>query len=216
MPVSHGHACVFVHIPKTAGSSIEHALGMHGSIETIGLEPYLDQRKNEETLFGAGAQHYTAAQIEQAVGSATFASYFKFSFVRNPWDRMVSAASWAATRSGQPNWHRGIELDRDAFDATVEQQLALRADGRELDLHFREQSPFLWDADGRALVDYVGRFETLDTDWRAVCTALGIDVPLERRMRSRHGCYRDYYSAESRRRVGELYAEDCERFGYEF
>ncbi len=216
MPVSHPHGCVFVHIPKTAGSSIEHALGMHGSIETIGIEPYLDQRMNEQTLFGAGAQHYTAAQIEQVVGVAAVASYFKFSFVRNPWDRMVSAASWATSRRGEANWHRGVELDRDELDAAVNRQLALRADGHELELHFREQAPFLCDADGHALVDYVGRFETLEADWRTVCEALGVDMPLERRMGSTHRCYREYYSAESRQRVGDLYAEDCERFGYEF
>ncbi len=67
MPISSDYNCIFVHIPKTAGTSIEAALGMHGDIKTIGVLPQTNQKKDTSLLFGDYLQHYTAMQIKECV-----------------------------------------------------------------------------------------------------------------------------------------------------
>ena len=54
MPISSDYNCIFVHIPKTAGTSIEAALGMHGDLKKIGILPNPDQKKDTSLLFGNG------------------------------------------------------------------------------------------------------------------------------------------------------------------
>ena len=67
----HGHKCIFIHIIKTAGTSIRESLG----------------NDKEQIEFSC---HSSAKSIKKRALEATWENYFKFSFVRNPWDKMVS------------------------------------------------------------------------------------------------------------------------------
>ena len=70
--ISTRHRCIFVHIPKTAGTSVEAALGWF-------------------TEYTRGAQdHRSIRKLREAITPDEFCTYFKFTFVRNPWDRVVS------------------------------------------------------------------------------------------------------------------------------
>jgi hypothetical protein len=90
VPVDHDQKLLFIHVPKTGGTTILTLLGL-----------WKEERSPDlHTLFGdlgpLDLQHLTVAQARQFLTPAEFAAYFKFAFVRNPWDRAVSAALWRA------------------------------------------------------------------------------------------------------------------------
>jgi len=69
---------------------------------------------------------------------------------------------------------------------------------------------------GKQIVDFVGRFESLDSDFRTICDRLGLHLWLPVRNSSDTRPYQEFYSNFSRKAVEQLYAADIERFGYEF
>jgi hypothetical protein len=218
MPVSHPHKTIFVHIPKTAGTSVEAVLGMHGDKQGIGIVPYFNQELDHEHLYGRQLQHMTAQSIRSVLNDeAAFAAYFKFAVVRNPWDRLVSALAWTDQK-----WARGEELTQTEFERQVRQIHASLTAARAapapvtLPQYLYPQWLYVHDAQQRPLVDFVARYESLEEDWRTICARLGIDLQLPRRMKSHHRDYRQYYSPETRGLVGEMYAADARLFHYEF
>ena len=86
MPVDHDRKLLFIHIPKTGGTTILTLLGLWNK----------QRAPDFQKLFGdfgpVDLQHLTLAQTAQFLTPLEFASYFRFAFVRNPWDRAVSAA----------------------------------------------------------------------------------------------------------------------------
>jgi chondroitin 4-sulfotransferase 11 len=218
MPVSHRHKTIFVHIPKTAGTSIEAVLGMHRDRQDVGLRPYYNQPLDYEHLYGGPLQHLTAIAIRQLLNDeALFSSYFKFAVVRNPWDRLVSALAWTDQK-----WARGEELTASQFDAQVRQacgafQIAMTSGTWEgLPHYLYPQCAFIWDGQRRCLVDFVARYEDLQAGWCVIRRRLGVDAELPTRMKSHHRDYRDYYTAETRQLVARMFALDVQTFQYEF
>jgi chondroitin 4-sulfotransferase 11 len=218
MPVSHSHKTIFVHIPKTAGTSIEAVLGMHGDKQDIGLVPYFNQELDHEHLYGRQMQHMTAQAIRTVLNNdAVFNSYFKFAVVRNPWDRLVSALAWTDQK-----WVRGEELTLAAFETQVRQLHSLLATAQtapapvQLPHYLYPQSLYIFDAERRPLVNFIARYESLATDWRVIREKLGLSVELPARMKSHHRDYREYYSAATRQLVADMYALDVSLFEYEF
>lgn len=218
MPLSHRHRTIFIHIPKTGGTSIEAVLGMHGNREDVGVVPYPDQTADRERFYGRHLTHMTAERLRAELNDeAVFSSYFKFSVVRNPWERLVSTCAWSGRK-----WATGQMLDRQEFDAFVRRTHAAFAAVRgasqpaALHPHVVPQVAYLFDAAGRSCVDFIGRTETLERDWRVIRDRLGVDADLPTRMKSWHRPYREYYDADTHEMVAEIYASDIEAFGYHF
>jgi hypothetical protein len=207
MPVSHQHQCIFVHIPKAAGTSIEYALGMHGDRHDIGVRPISGTTENPDTLFGGVLQHMTMAEIQARLPEEAVRSYFKFAFVRNPWDRLVSEYFWITEGDGRV-WAGGPV-------GTFEEFVRSRDYGR-VHRHGLDQVSFILTRDGRVGVDVVYKYEDLPEAWELICRRLRISVPLQQRMRSPHGPYRAYYTPETRAIVADVYAQDIRVFDYEF
>jgi hypothetical protein len=202
MPISQKYKCIFIHIPKTAGTSIEHALEMHGDKDFIGIKPYINQKQDYDSFFGGGLQHCTVSQLAKMIDN--FDDYFKFSFVRNPFDRAVSAVSFLG--GGLKNCHKPLTKER--FEEFIKKGIPNTG-------HFISQYDFLSSGE-RALVDFVGKYENLERDFGFVCDKLGVNKTLEHRMKSTHAPYWSYYSQETLEIVAEKYAKDIEHFGYEF
>ncbi|NIV31384.1 MAG: sulfotransferase family 2 domain-containing protein [Anaerolineae bacterium] len=183
---------LFIHIPKCAGTSMEACAFLGG-----------DHRKH--------GGHFPLYMYERLVHGIEGA--FKFAFVRNPWDRFLSAFLM-----DRP-WDRG------AFLATARQVKQLGDPKRStfpnivgwpLLQRFLPQRYFICNKDGSIGVDFVGRFENLQEDWRTVCMqVVGRPVKLPHVRRGTHRDYREYYDAEARRIVGEAYRKDIDMFGYE-
>jgi hypothetical protein len=218
MPISHVHRTIFVHIPKTAGTSVEAVLGMHGEKTDIGVKPYVNQEVDREHLYGQDLQHMTAADLKQVLQhDGTFDRYFKFSIVRNPWDRLVSVFAWTNQK-----WAKGIELSDAEFEAAVRQLHALFITARaarqppRVGPHWWPQVHFLVDRDRKPLLDFIARHENLAVDWMRIREKIGIQADLPLRMRSHHRPYQSYYNATTRDMVAEIYADDIAALSYTF
>jgi hypothetical protein len=189
---------LFIHIPKTAGVSIEHSL--------FG-----------RTLF----RHKSFRQFELAFSKSQLASLFKFTFVRNPWDRLVSA--WTFLREGGMNeqdkeWFSKNIAQFPDFESFVMKWLAGQNVVRTY-VHFQPQMVFTRTGRGTVELDFVGRFENLADDFERLSRLVGATAPLESRNRTPKRdarSYRDYYTPESAGVVARLYREDIRTFGYEF
>ena len=128
-----------------------------------------------------------------------FGEFYKFTCVRNPWDRMVSYY-FTPTQSAEA-W------DRKKFRNIIFKALPV-ADYLRLDEG--EDDPF-------ANVDYIMRFENLVDDFRTVCQELGISpTTLPQYNRSNREHYSKYYDDELRELVRTRFAAEIERFGYTF
>lgn len=149
-------------------------------------------------------QHFTAQEIRHEMPDDAFDTAFKFAFVRNPWDWQVSNYAYAlhAPAHGQ---HDVIQ-ELGSFDAYIRYQYEEQAPS---------QSSFLDGDAGEELVDFVGRFETLEADFQTICAKIGVKAELPFLNASkRRKDWRSYYTDETRDLVADLFAQDIERFGY--
>jgi hypothetical protein len=197
-----------IHIPRTGGSSIEKWI--HGG-DWWSVSP--------------DTKHLLASQAKQTY-SEFWDDYFKFAFVRDPWDRMVSCLHFAS--------HFGFPEKRPQQRSSQAEQQKIEFSGYkeifgspvtvEYDHRFYEQSNLLSGAHQPDRVylnildepiDFVGRFETLKEDTRFIREKIGIkkqfNVHVQKSKRKKCEHYYDKHTYEELR---QLYAGDIEAFGY--
>ena len=158
----HEYKCIFVHIPKTAGQSIEHVFLRRLGLTWETRAPLLLRPNNNPKLGPPALAHLTASEYITCghVTPEQFDSYFKFSFVRNPWARIVSEYKY-----------RGYPKKID-FKTYLFKHLPKPGWSDEY-RHIMPQYNFLYDEKGKLLVDFVGKFENLQNDFYKVCKRLG-------------------------------------------
>jgi len=188
--------CVFVHVQKTGGSSIEAVLRQN--------DPQIGSPLN------AGRRHQGALELKSLLPAQRWDSYFKFAFVRNPWDRLVSWYFMCVQATAPNAFARYVMENVPTFEDFVVRPTGI------LERTTRNQLDYLVDADGRMLVDRVGRYEALDADFSDVMRRLGISGALPRANPSAHESYRHYYGDDLRAIVARRFARDIEAFGYTF
>lgn len=208
MLISESHGFLFVKVQKTAGTSITEAL------RPLALEPSASRLNKLASDLGVSRDwrrrhyrpHAPLRHAERALPAETFQSLYKFGFVRNPWDRLVS---WYAFILQAPEHRRHGQVGRlPSFEAFVR---------KEVENPRRSQWWMLTLGDGRLGVDFVGRFERLERDMATVCERLRIDYqPLPRTKVSEHRPYQEYYTPELARLVGERWRREIDEFGYGF
>lgn len=209
MLISHTHAFAFIHVPKTGGCSVKTALLPYAD-DPLAYPPnrWLDRAGIHVNYFAPWRHkrfrtHTPAAILHRELPRSAFDALFTFAFVRNPWDLLVSSFHFLRR---SPAHRRGRLVDRLAtFDRYVEYEIAR---GKLL------QTRMLTGRDGKLLVDYVGRYESLAADFAAVCRRLGLAAALPHVNAGDHGDYRTYYSPALAARVAAGFAADIERFGY--
>ena len=204
--ILHSLRCIFIHIPKCGGSSIEDVL-WPGPRTTEELWGGLVDAYHNPYQTGA-LQHLTAALVREVVGEAIFSRYYRFAVVRNPWDRTVSQFAYLRRR-------RDLRAFLGIGDH-AEFKTYLHAIRARPHVQWEPQFRFLYDADDRLLVDDVLRFEELDAAMARVFERLGVSGPLPHRNSSERQSLDAYYDAEARELAGEWYAQDAQRFGYTF
>lgn len=200
---------LFVHIPKTAGTSTESLL--YEAEKTRYPCQYTD------TEPGSLHQHAKASEWKQHIGKDNWRACFSFCFVRNPWDLMVSSYLWWCQhgimfRGIRPT---ALQIRKKGFYHFIHSDY-----GRFYlnEIHGRSLSE--WYSDGeRDLVDFIGRYETYRSDIRHICQKIGLEpsdykIPFENTtLRSN---YRQYYSQVTRDIIADRFCDVIERFGYKF
>ena len=166
-----------------------------------------------EAQWGFSHAHRSAVYF-RAADPAFFARAWKFSIVRNPYDRLVSAfhylKSGASPKAGRA-WAAEVLADVPDF-ATFAGRLGERGFRERVMtwLHFQPQWYFLCDRSGQLLVDEVGRIEAYN-DFIDRFNAAGHGLTLNasvRERKSNHLDWQAYYDAETAARVAGLYARD--------
>jgi hypothetical protein len=191
-----GREAIFVHIPKTAGTSLKRALGF----------PRVGKAK------GKYRKHHTIPEMQQIIPAEVWERAFKFAIVRNPWDRMASYYRFMKRKAAE-KFGREDFPDFDRWLSEVLENPDL------YNTNYQPQAAWLYNEEGDLLVDYVGRFEDLDEAYQHICQALDVDVPPDlRHINSSQytGSYRDFYTEESQALVSRICARDLEYFNYTF
>lgn len=207
MIVSHSHRFIFAAIPKTGTHSVRHALREHmgdEDIEQVGL--FVDKRFPFEDLAAIRHGHLGLAQVRPFLGEEVFASYFKFAFVRNPFDRFVSYCAFMTRANGSFDRDPRLVMRHILYESRPMQHIL-----------FQPQHALLVDADGTLLSDHVGRVEEMQASYDAICARIGIPTrTLEQVNSTRRGDYRQYYDQQLIDGVSDLYRRDLDLFGYGF
>ena len=206
MIISTLHKFIFAAIPKTGTHSVRRALREHmgpQDMEQVGL--FVQSQLPIPDLARMGHGHISLAQLRPFMKPEDFGTFFKFAFVRNPFDRFVSYSSFITREVGH--------FDRDP-------KMVMRhflANPPSDHILFRPQYEFVTDQDGNLLADYIGRVEDMQKSYDEICARIGIPkATLDQVNSSRRGSYRDYYDDALVEGVAKLYARDLELFGYEF
>lgn len=202
----HAFRTIFVHVPKTAGQSIEMVFLKKLNLAWQQRAPLLLRPNSDPAMGPPRLAHLYASEYVSCghVSGGDFSRYFKFTVVRNPWARAVSVYKFA---------YQG-RLDFASFLGDV---VACRHDVVEK-RHLDAQLSFLVAADGRFLVDRVLRFESLASEFAEVSRRIfGEDIHLPRVNAARDPTpYRDFYDEAGRALIAEKYRDDIEAFGYQF
>jgi len=209
--LSYSHRFLYLHIPKTAGSSLHAALSPFAyTPEDHWLNRLLNGVGIHVNYFGPCQlkrfrTHATASVVRQHLPRDIFEGLFRFAFVRNPWDLLVSYYHYILSN---PRHHRHWRVKTlGTFAAYVDY---------EIQRNKFAQHHFVCDDRGEVIVNYLGRFENLDDDYAAICRRLKIVAPLGRFNVGSHADYRTYYTDVLAERVGRHFQTDVERFGYSF
>lgn len=207
MIVSHLHRYIFVAMPKTGTHSVRQALREHlgpDDIEQVGL--FVNKRFPFDDVARIRHGHLSVRQMRPYLGDAVCDDYFKFTFVRNPFDRFVSYCAFMTRQHG--------EFERDP-QGTMRRILF---DLRPMDhVHFQPQYTLLTNDAGALEMDVIGRVERMQDDYDAICARIGIPSrALDKVNGSKRGDYREYYDQALIDGVTELYRRDLELFGYAF
>ena len=140
-----------------------------------------------------------------------YEDHFKFAFVRNPWDRLVSCWTDKVVNLNYFKFAESELATMRRFDSFVE--YVSRLDLETCDRHLRLQCRLI----DLNHLDFLGRMETFEQDFRKVCIRLKFpQQPIPSRNVSRKRPFQEYYNDSLRVRVEEIYARDIQTFGYSF
>lgn len=185
--ICHNKKILFIHCEKCGGETIEHVIFGKADVGFNKKRPWE----------GSPQKHWNYKQYLTSIGAEKCSKYFKFSFVRNPWSRVISRISY---RNKVLN--RNLKISKDII----------------IKEHFMN-TPYInmLFHNNTNCMDFIGKFEKFQSDFNQLCQKIGIPrQELPHKNKTKHKHYTEYYDDETREIVAEKYAKDIEYFGYEF
>ena len=168
MFINHKHKFIFIHIPKNAGTSIRNSFNINGYDKQVVSKRY---------------PHSTCSEIKKYCGEEVWNSYYRFAFVRNPFDRLVSFYHFH--KSDQYKHKIGRER---AFSQSFKEWVMNNNDVNIM----RNQSDYLDEQ-----INFIGSYENLQEDFNSVCNLIGIPpYELPHYNQSKHKHWSEYYDKE--------------------
>lgn len=228
--ISHKYKCIFIHIPKTAGTSIENKLehfehleyGIQDRktirhIEPVSLMQLLPtniekEKKCYDEHYNKLFKKYLKQKLwfyPQYIPNQQYNKYFEFSFVLNLWSKVLS---WYQniTRDSYQQQNTG-ELNTCSFKEFV---------SNHLDRYFlNSQLSWLLNCENTIPLDFIDRFENLSDDFAYICDRLEIkDISLPKLLISKqnNGNYTNFYDSEMKQKVAKKYQEKIDLFKFTF
>jgi len=218
MLISYSHNFLFVHIAKTGGTSVRTALRPYRwaaryTVPLLFCSLFSQMTRPRHKLGIKFPRHAKAIAAKEMLPEEVYRQFFKFVFVRNPWDLQVS--SYHHIHREKPEVMQGVENFRDFLHLKFDPE---REYDFMLDISAERQWEYVVGLNGELIVDFIGRYEDLLNDYKKICEHIGIpykELPHRRRADNRRA-YRDYYDRETAEMVERHYRKDIEMFGYSF
>jgi hypothetical protein len=213
MILSQGRKFIFIHIPKTGGTALSLALEARAMKDDILFDntPKAKARQHRQKALRAAGRlwkHSTRADIEGLVPDMD--SYFTFTLVRNPWDRMVSYYHFLQSKNFD---HPAVTLAKSTSFSAF-----LNAPATQATLRAWPAAAHMRDGLGVERANLYARLEYLQDDLAPLEAHLGFKLPQIARVNAsqRDRDWRLYYSDADAALIATLCAEDIARFGYQF
>jgi len=212
--ISHRHKCIFVHITKAGGTSIEKLLWRRYEKKEANLwMGFVDEYSNKYQT--GGLQHLRATQIQQEVEKEHFQTYFKFTIVRNPYTRAASQYKYMQVR---PDLMKFIGMKP---DCSFTDYLELTQNKEHV--QWMPQYKFVCDDNEAVLVDYVGKLEEFDESLMHILKSIKYRTHLfgfktvksPHKNKSAGKSDKSQFTEDSFQLIREIYAKDFTLFGYD-
>lgn len=216
--LSHEHGFLFIHVAKTGGRSINRTIAKRCAqrerFNTQGLDANVDVLGRKIAL-----------EIRNRMTDDQWNRYFKFAFVRNPWDRLVSMyrhiyLSRDMNAKGKIRYLNEIikRLDIKSEELTFEVFVKRVVRDHVFDnYHWDKQIHCFTNESNKNLFNFIGRFENLQADFDFACRQIGFPLTtLPHHNRTERNHYSCYYTEETRQIVADIYRDDIEMFDYTF
>ena len=216
MLISYTHKFIFFHVPKSGGISIREAL------KSYSQEPEKFKIKRPPKLirgepnplyevWEAALIHAKASDVKKELPANIFDKFYKFAFVRNPWDWQVSMYNFILKEKTHVKHNMVKSMSFEEYLKWVIRTKKPFPKGAE-----KFQKDTITDKNGRLLVDFVGRYENLNKDFQYVCDILNIKAELPHLNKSVHKNYKTYYNKTSIDMIAKHFGQDIDLFAYSF
>lgn len=215
MLLSHKYNFLFVHIAKTGGTSVRAALNSLRWKDPMYYLMWPAHKISGLTGHKLGMKfprHSHIIAAKEMLPEEFFNQLYKFAFVRNPWDLQVS--SFHHIQRERPQFMNGItdfnEFMRWKFNPERPYQY-------HIDTSLSLQSDYLVDLHGNSQMDFIGRYERIEEDFKAVCDYIGVSMSLPHKRKGKRGKdYREYFADDTAEMVAKHFAKDIAMLAYNY